>query len=550
MKKQRKESFKIEADRLGIQDLDRFVLDPTIDWENVKMAFVAGGQGGGKIAAEFCRLGYPLIAYNTSKEDLKDLENMINQMPEENRGRFKTIHLPGEGGASKDRDLGHQAIKDNLDLLEEEMVDDEDIANADFVWLVLTLGGGTGNGSLSLVSRILGLIREDKKIIRGGIEKASIGIIAALPDERKTKSKIAVNVALAIKEIEEMHDNLEIGSVILIDNKKLLDDFNEKYMGKNTDKEWSEDGNAKVARIVTETALLTNLSGSEVLDKSELLDIWSSPGYLNLGKRIIKEDWLKKYLEGYKNSKTKDAEVTEGVSKYVNVSVDKLTLTQKGEIFAQLVKDSFEDNIFVSGLDLDAAIHGGMFVMTDGKVIDTKEASTLELVLTSEVLESDAVENPHYGFIKNDKYIGTVRHPKDKDEDKKDGRIFTMCVTYTPPKYILNWFEKAKEKRDLSGKKITKLNERKSELAKLVAGLDASSSISKKSNDDIASSLSKLISSDRGVKPKTSETKQKISLKSLIKESNVEKDLEVDNKAVSKKDALAAQIREKMNKQN
>lgn len=554
----------INSKTLGKQDLDNFVLNPAVDWENIKMTFVAGGQGGGKIAAEFCRLGYPLVAYNTSKEDLEDLTKMIEKMPEESRGKFETIELPGEGGASKDRDLGYQAIEDNLPILQEEMFENKEIRDADFVWLVVTLGGGTGNGSLAFVTKILNLIRQEKIVKRGGVARPTVGIIAAIPDSRITKSKIAANVALAISEIEQMHDNLEVGAVVLVDNKKLVDDFNEKYMNIATNKEWSEDGNAKVARIITETALLTCLPGSQVLDKSELLEIWTSPGYLNIGKRVIKKGWIEQYLDGHKNDKNyksnenKEDSEESVLDKYVGLTTDQLTGSDKKKIFGQLVKDSFEDNIFVSGLELESAIHGAMVVMTDGDVISTKDANILENSMSEEVLTSDAVEATHYAFLRNDKYLGTVRHPKKKiqytkEGDKKtyhDGRIFTMCVTYTPPEYMIEWFKKAKAQRERNESAIKNLNKRKSQLADIVAGLDANSKVTKKSNEDIATSLSNLISSKRGLKSTTKGSASKISLNDLIKDSKGENGSSSENKAVSRKDELAAQIREKIGKQN
>lgn len=531
---QEEEKFKL----LGMRDIDGFILDENANRNNIKMTFVSGGQGGGKIAAEFCRLGYPLVAYNTSKEDLDDLQKIVNEIPEDIRGSFETIYLPGEGGASKDRDLGYQAIKDNLDLLEEQMFENEHINDADFVWLVVTLGGGTGNGSLAFVSKILGLIREKKKIVRGGVAKASIGIIAAVPDSRKTKNKIAANVALAINEIQEMHDNLEIGAVVLVDNKKLTDDFNERYSNKETSKEWSVDGNAKVARIITETVALTSLPGSEVLDRSELLDMWSAPGYLNLGKKIIKKDWMEQYVNKGDNSP---------YGKNSKKNAINLNESDKEEVFAKLVKDSFEDNIFVSGIDLDAAIVGGMVVMTDGKVISTKDASSLELVMNEKILKGEAVETSYYGCLKNEDNIGTVYWPKESNKDQ-DGRIFTMCVTYTPPEYILDWVQTAAKKRQLNESTINKLSEKKNSLAEIVAGLDANSKVTKKNDIDIASSLSQLINSDRGTKSKTVESKGKRSLRSLLKEDDDK--VQSETKAVDTKTELAARIREKMNKQN
>lgn len=491
---------------LGPSDLDAFVLNPTVDKENLKIVYLAGGQGGGKIASEFCRLGYPVLAYNTSKEDLIDLEKTINHLPKKTRGEFKPIYLKGEGGASKDRDLGYQAIKDNLEVLQTALVDDSTIVDADFVWLVVSLGGGTGNGSIGLITRILGLIREDKKIYRGGIYKPTFGIIAAVPDSRVTKSKIAANVALALAEMDELHSRNELGAVILVDNGKLVDDFNEEYKNKTTSKTWASDGNAKIARIVTELALSTSLPGSEVFDKTEMLDIWSAPGYLNIGKKVIEKDWINNYISNIEDEEIKLLDKK-------NLDENQISQESKKEIFKKFVQETFEDNIFVSGIELKEAIHGGMIVITDGNVIDTKDSTLLYNVMNKDILYGEAIEATHYGFIKNRRFLGSVKHPKDK---QPDGRLFTLCVTYTPPEYMINWLDIAQTMLDKSKSKIEELTKKRSELVNRIGKLNGNSILEVESAITLSEEFSKFVKEDRGVKKNTVGEKNKEKKLSLV----------------------------------
>ena len=428
--------FEVENMTLCAQDLDEFVTSQEVDRNRLSMAFVGGGQGGGKIAAEFCRLGYPLTAYNTCKEDLDDLESMIQTM--EGRGPFIRIDLEGQGGASKDRDLGLKAIADNGPLIKERLLSNDYIYDADFVWICVALGGGTGNGSLTSVSKLVSYVRQDKAVYRGGNYKPTVGIIAAIPDQT-AKSKIRVNVAKALEEIELLHEEGAIGSVILVDNQKLIDDFNASYENDNMDEEktWATDGNNRVARVITELALTTSLKSGEMLDKAEMLDIWATPGFMSIGKKVLEDAWI---VDACVESKVEDIPTE---------------LEKKRTIFGEMVKRSFSESVFVEGIDLETALHGGMTVISDGKIISSGDSKTLEYVLNERVLNSDTIEAPHFGFIRT-KLTGTV---KEKAVDNKSqGRVFTMCVTKGAPAYIVKWFEDTIESRKKHYQAMEKVN--------------------------------------------------------------------------------------------
>lgn len=477
-----KKNFDVEKMSLDTQDLDEFVMSKEVDRNRLSMAFVAGGQGGGKIAAEFCRFGYPLIAYNTCKEDLDDLQEYVNKM--KNRGPFVRIDLEGENGASKDRDLGLKAIKDNLPMIKKDLLVNDDIYNADFVWIVVALGGGTGNGSLTSVTKLISAyVREDKKIYRGGEYKSTIGVIAAIPDQT-AKSKIRLNVAKALEELESLQESGDLGAVLLVDNQKLIDDFNKNYDEKrDADKTWATDGNNKVARIITELALSTSLKSSEMLDKSEMLDIWSTPGFMSIGKRELGEVWmsdkgseLKDILKIEQNVETesndiekkrdliaemldKCIELEEELKTDKNVPVESNDTEKKREFIAKMLTKSFSEGVFVEGVALDTAIHGGMIVITDGKTINNRDAKELEYVLNQRVLNSDTIEAPHFGFVRTE-LIGTVKEKAAEDSSSGSGKVFTMCVTKGAPEHIEKWFEDTISSRKKHIEAMEKANEK------------------------------------------------------------------------------------------
>lgn len=477
-----KKNFDVEKMSLDTQDLDEFVMSKEVDRNRLSMAFVAGGQGGGKIAAEFCRFGYPLIAYNTCKEDLDDLQEYVNKM--KNRGPFVRIDLEGENGASKDRDLGLKAIKDNLPMIKKDLLVNDDIYNADFVWIVVALGGGTGNGSLTSVAKLISAyVREDKKIYRGGEYKSTIGVIAAIPDQT-AKSKIRLNVAKALEELESLQESGDLGAVLLVDNQKLIDDFNKNYDEKrDADKTWATDGNNKVARIITELALSTSLKSSEMLDKSEMLDIWSTPGFMSIGKRELGEVWMSDKgselkdilkIEQSVDTESNDIEkkrdiIAEMLDKCIeleeelktdkNVPVESNDTEKKREFIAKMLTKSFSEGVFVEGVALDTAIHGGMIVITDGKTINNRDAKELEYVLNQRVLNSDTIEAPHFGFVRTE-LIGTVKEKAAEDSSSGSGKVFTMCVTKGAPEHIEKWFEDTISSRKKHIEAMEKANEK------------------------------------------------------------------------------------------
>lgn len=437
-----KKRFEVENMTLDTQELDEFVKGEEINRNRLTMAFVAGGQGGGNIASEFCRLGYPLVAYNTCGEDLDDLEAKISKM--ETHGEFTRIDLNGCGGASKDRDLGQQAIKDSGPQLKEKLLLNKSLREADFVWVVVSLGGGTGNGSLSLVCKMLAdYVRKGKERYSSGKLNPTIGVIAAIPDQA-VKSKIRLNVAKAIQELEMFQAAGLIGSVLLLDNQKLIDDFRRNYRpGKDVNKTWVTDGNNKVARIITELALSTSLKSSYMLDVAEMLNIWSTPGFMTIGKSELGEVWMvDKCIE----------------DQHDDIPFGPEYLQKRRQLMAKMIKDSFSESVFVEGTDLPTAINGGMVIITDGTSITSMDAKDLEDALSLDVLNSEAIETPHFGFVTTEN-TGVINKQDKDDKGKLAGRIFTMCVSKGAPGYIKEWFKDAIESKGKYEKAIKDVTE-------------------------------------------------------------------------------------------
>lgn len=408
-------------------NLEGFVLRDEVNKEKLKIAFVGVGQAGNKMTTKFIELGYYGVLYNTCQEDI---DNAVEKIKDLDYAKYKTVKLEGYDGAAKDREIGLQAIRDNHELLKRELLTDENLINADFVWIVVSLGGGTGNGSVATMAQIIsGIMRKNKrykvkkdpktgKVINIG--KATVGVIAAIPDEDSIH-KIELNAAEALNEIRKLQDKKLLGSLLLIDNEKLVQDFMNKPDDEVAGIDWVQYGNETTATTLTETTLLTCLPGRETLDAAEFLDIITSPGCLNVGKKKINKNFLDNMKDRVKNDDQ--------------------------EKFNLLIENSFkEQNIFAEGYDYSKCIAAGLSIITNGNVIDTKKSIMIKRSM-NKILDNSLIETPHYGVYDNS-IFGTSKKP---EKNKDEALIYTLAVIKQLPERIIEMTKRAleeKKKRD------------------------------------------------------------------------------------------------------
>ena len=433
-------ALNINPGTLGYLNLEGFVTREEIDINHLSQTFIGGGQAGGKISAELVRCGYYANLYNTCKTDLEDIKKILEKI---NGADYDIIRLKGYDGASKDREIGLKAIQDNSNLLKEKLINNEKIANSDFTWIVVGLGGGTGNGSVGTISQIVSILMKGEKrykrrtdannnIIHEGYP--TVGIIAAIPDKNSTY-KIKLNSALALREIEILQEKGLIGAVLLIDNDKLINDFIEKNKKRPQNIDWVTYGNTTVAQLLTEISLLSSLPGTETLDKSEILDIWSTPSFLTIGKSKLPPNWLEEYKERSNIGNEDDQEV---INRFIRECFDK-------------------QNVFADGFDFSTAIKGSLAVLAPSrnKVISTIQSVMMKRALSA-VLQSPFLEQIHYGIIQNN-ITGSFKNPKSADK-VKEAIVYTMCATKNLPKRISKMTEEALKSKEIRDKKLQENN--------------------------------------------------------------------------------------------
>ena len=163
------------------------------------MAFIGVGQGGGRVAETFHKLGYGRVgAINT---DHADLEGLTAEIPKLD---LRT------GGAGKDPAKGKAAIESHdesvYDLLTRAVG-----KKPDYIMVCAGLGGGTGSGAAAKVIEVARKYMEEN-----GRDPKRVGAIVTLPHhaEGQTPSRNAVR---AFGQIYK----LGVTPLFIIDNKRI-----------------------------------------------------------------------------------------------------------------------------------------------------------------------------------------------------------------------------------------------------------------------------------------------------------------------------------------
>ncbi len=170
---------------------------PNAPKRSLRFAFIGSGEGGGRMAATFGRMGYPAAAINTTAADLARLH-----LP----GAQKLVLPIAAGGAGQEPELGRRAV-----LIHEARVRAFLRAmtlEADHVMLCVGGGGGTGTGSLPELVRLL---RELKR---------PVGVIYTLP-RTVEGTAVKVNALRALLEVYGMAQVGEVSPLVLVDNNRI-----------------------------------------------------------------------------------------------------------------------------------------------------------------------------------------------------------------------------------------------------------------------------------------------------------------------------------------
>lgn len=161
-----------------------------------KSGFVGIGAYAGNQLLPFYKDGYPCLFVNTATTDLDSLTEVDDQ--------YK-YQIPGGEGCNKDRIKSRELFRKDIDNIINEVK--EKLPGIEYLFVVASLGGGTGAGSVMPMKRVA---MNDLDI------KACI-VITVLPNTKTESIQALINSYETLAELEALE---EPGTMFILDNDK------------------------------------------------------------------------------------------------------------------------------------------------------------------------------------------------------------------------------------------------------------------------------------------------------------------------------------------
>lgn len=236
-------------------------------------AFIGSGQGGGRLAEAFFKLGYrKTICVNTAKQDLASL-----QLPDDQK-----IAIPaGEQGAGKDMRVGEEAAAKAQQEIFETIR--KKFGKVEHIFVCIGAGGGSGGGS-SLV-----LIETAKKLLTYlGLDSVDqrVGVIMSLPTNGECASpNVAANAQFLAGALTKLAETKMISPLIFVDNDKI-----QKMYPKLTVKDFWPTVNATVAGLFHVFNLIpTKPTPYTTFDAADYGSVMRAGGCMIMGVTSVKD---------------------------------------------------------------------------------------------------------------------------------------------------------------------------------------------------------------------------------------------------------------------
>lgn len=224
----------------------------------LKIGLLGVGQMGASVIGEAVNMGFENtgIIY-TSDVDIGFTEKVTNK-----------LKLIGYSGASKNRDIGHAAVVDNL----KEVVDfiKSVYQDCDVLFIVGSSGGGTASGGVPVITEIaLGVV-------------PVVSCITSLPFAEEC-TRCQMN---SLEFTNEITINKDLSNIYIIDNKKVKEmfiDYTKEDIFKYT--------NQTIISLIKSLNIMTSIdSRTSSFDEEEALDILSERGVSIISEIIIDEN--------------------------------------------------------------------------------------------------------------------------------------------------------------------------------------------------------------------------------------------------------------------
>lgn len=293
------------------------------------LGIVGSGQAGSRLAESYYKLGYSAICFNTAPQDLEKI-----QIPEGN----KYLLSGCLSGAAKELSLGYQAAQLHKEAIFEMI--SEKLADAEILILCLSLGGGSGAGSLDTMIDVMSTI--GKPII----------VLAVLPmnsDDSKTKSNALETLAKLSKEVSAKR----ISNSIIIDN-------------------------AKIETLYANVGQLDffNVSNQAIIEPLDIFNTLSTES--SSIKSLDGAEFLKLLVDG------------NGLSVYGQMTISNY---QEDTAIAEAVVSNLSSGLLASGFNIKEARYVGYMIVANKKVWDQIPSSSINYasVMLDELCDSPSV---------------------------------------------------------------------------------------------------------------------------------------------------------------
>lgn len=219
------ESSELESHASDVLDVSDVPLPPTEVKKTVqdeigkpvafKWAVLGSGQGGGRLAHQFWKMGYRRVAaINTAPADLKPLN-----LPEANK-----LLIGAQAQADSERKGAGARPEEGAEAVRYSREDVHDLIRrcfgTDFSRILITVtgGGGTGSGSVCELVDICGELM-DKLELREYGKDPKVGVVVALPRESDGKQAHA-NAYRTFNQLYELVPH-KVSPLIVIDNQRI-----------------------------------------------------------------------------------------------------------------------------------------------------------------------------------------------------------------------------------------------------------------------------------------------------------------------------------------
>jgi cell division GTPase FtsZ len=286
--------------------------------KSLSFGIVGTGQGGGRLAASWAKLGYEAVAINTAKQDLKFLD-----LPDTN----KLLINDGIDGAAKELSIGRAAAESHR--AEIETLINNKLGESQVHILCLALGGGSGAGSCEVMVDLL--LQTGKPLI----------VMCILPmDSEDAQSK--KNALETLAKLTDLIQTKKLSNLICIDNAKL----ETIYQHVNPTEFFDVANKAIVSSLDAFNTYSAMPSSTKPLDPMEL---------------------SKLLLDG------------EGLTVYGELTVSNF---QDETAIAEAILDNLDGNLLASGFDLKQAKYAGVIIAANKEVWESIPSSSVNYAMT------------------------------------------------------------------------------------------------------------------------------------------------------------------------